>query len=287
MPLIKILTSTQKKEFEEPPILEDDLKNKIFKLPNTLEEQVYSFNNFNNQIHFMLMFGYFKITHKFFDSSTYHDEDIKYITSKFKFDDNSYSFDIGHSSLATYKNTIKKHFYCVKFTSNIYNILQNESDLLVKKLLKTQDIFYLLVEKSMELKIEIPSYTQLSTIISTSINTQNNLQYKKIKKYENNEVLKNLDYLLKEDITNPTKYVLGKYKRIMHSVSASKVKQSNIDFRYLSDLSKQLEPIIKELSLDNNVIMHYAKWVEKSDMHQISRKVKHKQYFDLICFVLH
>jgi hypothetical protein len=287
MPLIKILTSTQKKEFEEPPILEAELKNKIFKLPIELEQQVYSFNNSNNQIHFILMFGYFKITHKFFDPTSYYDEDIEYITSKFKFDNNSYSFDIGHSSLATYKNTIKKHFSCVKFTPNIYNILQKESDLLVKKLLKTQDIFYLLVEKSMELKIEIPSYTQLSTIISTSINTQNNLQYKKIKKYENNEALKNLDHLLKEDITNPTKYVLGKYKRIMHSVSASKVKQSNIDFRYLNDLSKQLEPIIKELSLDNNIIMHYAKWVEKSDMHQISRKVKHKQYFDLICFVLH
>ena len=50
MPLIKILISIQKKEFEELPILEAELKNKIFKLPNTLEEQVYSFNNFNNQI---------------------------------------------------------------------------------------------------------------------------------------------------------------------------------------------------------------------------------------------
>lgn len=67
MPLIKILISIQKKEFEELPILEAELKNKIFKLPNTLEEQVYSFNNFNNQIYFILMFGYFKITHKFFD----------------------------------------------------------------------------------------------------------------------------------------------------------------------------------------------------------------------------
>ena len=287
MPLIKILTSIQKKEFEEPPILNQELKNEIFKLPIELEQQVYSFNNSSNQIHFILMFGYFKITHRFFNPTSYYDEDIKYIASKFKFDDNSYSTDIGHSSLATYKNTIKKHFSCVKFTSHIYDILQKESDLLVKKLLKTQDIFYLLVEKSMELRIEVPSYTQITTIISSSINAQNTLDYKKIKKYENHEALKNLDYLLKEDVSNPTKYVLGKYKRVLHSVNATKVRQSNIDFRYLNDLSKQLEPILKELSLDDNTIIHYAKWVEKSDMHQISRKVKHKQYFDLICFVLH
>ena len=108
-----------------------------------------------------------------------------------------------------YKNIIKKHFSCVKFTSNIYEILQKESDLLVKKLLKTQDIFYLLVEKSMELRIEVPSYTQITTIISSSINAQNTLVYKKIRKYENHEALKNLDYLLKEDVSNPTKYVLG------------------------------------------------------------------------------
>ena len=268
MPLIKILTSIQKKEFEEPPILNQELKNEIFKLPIELEQQVYSFNNSSNQIHFILMFGYFKITHRFFNPTSYYDEDIKYIASKFKFDDNSYSTDIGHSSLATYKNTIKKHFSCVKFTSHIYDILQKESDLLVKKLLKTQDIFYLLVEKSMELRIEVPSYTQITTIISSSINAQNTLVYKKIKKYENHEALKNLDYLLKEDVSNPTKYVLGKYKRILHSVNAAKVRQSNIDFRYLNDLSKQFEPILKELSLDDNTIIHYAKWVEKSDMHQ-------------------
>ena len=50
MPLIKILTSTQKKEFEEPPILNQELKNKIFNLPNGLEQQVYSFNNSKKNI---------------------------------------------------------------------------------------------------------------------------------------------------------------------------------------------------------------------------------------------
>ena len=96
MSLIKIITSIQKKEFEEPPILNQELKNEIFKLPNELEQQVYSFNNSNNQIHFILMFGYFKITHKFFDSATYYEEDIEYVISKFKLDDNSYSSNIGY-----------------------------------------------------------------------------------------------------------------------------------------------------------------------------------------------
>ena len=72
------------------------LKNEIFKLPNELEQQVYSFNNSNNQIHFILMFGYFKIAHKFFDSATYYEEDIEYVISKFKLDDNSYSSNIGY-----------------------------------------------------------------------------------------------------------------------------------------------------------------------------------------------
>ena len=68
----------------------------FFKLPNELEQQVYSFNNSNNQIHFILMFGYFKIAHKFFDSATYYEEDIEYVISKFKLDDNSYSSNIGY-----------------------------------------------------------------------------------------------------------------------------------------------------------------------------------------------
>jgi len=79
---------------------------KFFKLPIELEQQVYSFNNSNNQMHFTLMFGYFKITHKFFDSNTFYDEDIKYIVSKFNFDDNSYLSYIAQSTLTLYKRQI-------------------------------------------------------------------------------------------------------------------------------------------------------------------------------------
>lgn len=42
MPLIKILTYTQKKEFEETPVLNQELKSEVFKLPIELEQQVYS-----------------------------------------------------------------------------------------------------------------------------------------------------------------------------------------------------------------------------------------------------
>lgn len=126
------------------------------------------------------MFGYFKITHRFFNPTSYYDEDIKYIASKFKFDDNSYSTDIGHSSLATYKNTIKKHFLVLNLL-HIYMIFFKRIRFISKKAIKNTRYFYLLVEKSMELRIEVPSYTQITTIISSSINAQNTLDYKKIK----------------------------------------------------------------------------------------------------------
>ena len=114
MSLIKIITSIQKKEFEEPPILNQELKNEIFKLPNELEQQVYSFNNSNNQIHFILMFGYFKIAHKFFDSATYYEEDIEYVISKFKLDDNSYSSNIGYFCIKVL-NGAKSFILSLKF----------------------------------------------------------------------------------------------------------------------------------------------------------------------------
>ena len=82
------------------------------------------------------MFGYFKKNkHRFFNPTSYYDEDIKYIASKFKFDDNSYSSDIGHSSLATYKNTIKNIFLALNLPQ-IYMKFFKRIRFISKKLLK-------------------------------------------------------------------------------------------------------------------------------------------------------
>ena len=85
----------------------------------------------------------------------------------------------------------------------------------------------------------------------------------------------------------PGRYVLSKFKKFSHSLKPSKIKEEVRTLESLRNIYSSISDIIHDIGLEENTARHYAQWVEKSDMHQLIRKAKHKQHFDLICFVVH
>ena len=66
-----------------------------------------------------------------------------------------------------------------------------------------------------------------------------------------------------------------------------KIKEEVKLFETIKNYHNSILDITQKIGLEENTAKHYAQWVEKSDMHQILRKEKHKQQFDLICFMVH
>ena len=50
MPLIQVLSYLQKKEFETPPQLNDEMRREIFALPSLLSQQLYSIDLADNRV---------------------------------------------------------------------------------------------------------------------------------------------------------------------------------------------------------------------------------------------
>jgi membrane-bound inhibitor of C-type lysozyme len=169
MPLIQILSYSQKKEFETPLVLNNESREEVFSLPPPIERQMVAIDKAINKARFIAMFGYFKVTRSFYEPSMFHENDIDYIARRYdlKIDDISSA----KNTIALYKKIIREHFGYMAPDEYLKQKLINESQRLIVGLSTPKAVFYALVESAIGYRYEVPSYTFLSKIITEAMNT--------------------------------------------------------------------------------------------------------------------
>ncbi len=71
MPIITILSKTEEKSLYSLQELSFKEKEYFFQIPTTLLDKVLSYELNKGKIAFILMYGYFKASHQFYDASEY------------------------------------------------------------------------------------------------------------------------------------------------------------------------------------------------------------------------
>ena len=117
MSLIQILTKDEEKIFELPPSFDSFAKNHFFKLTSGISEIILEMKNDSNKILFILMFGYFKATNRFFEIQN-DDENFTYIATRNNFNSFNYN-EVTLRTIQRYKQLIKSHFGINEYTSDI------------------------------------------------------------------------------------------------------------------------------------------------------------------------
>ena len=79
---IKILNNNDIKTFENPPQFNGEERKRFFYLPTWAKDLVESFRTPTNQVGFILQFGYFKASNKFFLARKIHQKDIEFIANR-------------------------------------------------------------------------------------------------------------------------------------------------------------------------------------------------------------
>ena len=285
MTYLKILNHSQKKEFESPPLISDEARSELFILPQSMELQLAAIDKDVNKLYFIAMYGYFKLSRTFYGISSYHHNDIDYISKQY--DISADAQTPNQKTLIRYKNMIRDHFGIFSSDENLRRILEVEANQLISQLSNPKALFYALVESAVTSRYEVPGYTFLVRIITEVMNNHKRKIFDQLKSLSHHQALENLNLFLEDDEVHAGRYSLSRFKKISHSFSPAKIKDAVNTFRTVKNIHAGLSDIIEKIGLDSNVARHYALWVEKSDMHQILRKTKHKQQFDLICFVIH
>jgi len=171
MSRIQILNQQELKEFERVSHLKYNEKAYSFSLPKLLLDIALSFQNDSYFLAFTLLFGYFKITHKFSDDIFYNENNIDFIINKYQLK-NPVKTVPPRKTLYRYKQIIRDYFQINEYTDEIKSTLQKEANNLANNFIHRKKIFYTLVDLSKKLNIEVPSYTELIRIIQVALNTQ-------------------------------------------------------------------------------------------------------------------
>jgi TnpA family transposase len=278
----QILSKEEEKEFNQKPIFTFKQQKYYFAIPKRLLEKI---DSNHNKIYFVLLYGYFKATNKFFNNFD-NDENIEYIASDIlKISNLIHDNNITKSTLYRYKQIIKQHFFINEYTDEIKMILLNEATDLASKFTHRKRIFYSLVELSTKLKIEIPSYTELSHIITLSINSQKKDILAKLVPFMKNSNLELLDKFLEKDEEYKNRWNLTHYKILEHGTNKQKMVLSLQKFIHIQSNFNSLKKIIEAIGITPKIAEYHARWIEKSQVFQVKRKKDTESTFLLLSFV--
>jgi len=284
--MLTILTTQEREVFKSTPVFNTKERNFFFKIPLILFDEMKSLNKDTNNILFILNYGYFKATNKFYININDSQKDIEYISNIYnlKYDNLN---NISIRNIQRYQQKIKEYFQVNNYTEEMKNRLQDEAIRRANNFEHRKKIFYSLVQLSIKLNIEMPSYTELTKIVTIALNMQKNDILEKLTLFKNDKKLSELDEFLEKDSDNTKRYNLSYYKKMEHSTAKNKMLLSLGKFKTIKTKFEINKEIIEKIGLTPKIAKYNSKWIEKSKSTQLLQTSKINQYFSLLAFVYH
>ena len=285
MSYIEIISNEEQKIFNNLPKLSYQEKKYLFEIPLQIENIALSLENDTNKFILLIMYLYFKLTNKFYNINYYTDNDINLICKKYKFLNKIELDNLSIKNIYRYKQIIKQYLLINPYTNEIKNSLIVEATILASNFVHRKKIFYALVDFSKKLKIEVPSYTELSKIITIAINSQKKDILDKLEPFIKNEKLNVLDDFLQKDTTYKNKWQLSNFKKLEHGTNKKKMISSLTKFTTIKSKFQITQSIIDTIGLTPKIAQYHAQWIEKSQVFQVKRKKDIESNFLLLSFV--
>ena len=245
MPRMKILNSMESESYDKPPKLNTVQRKKFLSFPKDILEYANTMRSSSNALGFLLTFGYFRFTGKFYLVTDYFSNDADFVCrSTFEGQDIRLE-EYSTSVKGRHEQFILKYFGCSRFNKNI-DFISDEISIMVNNQLKPQLIFYRCIDLLRQSKIALPTYSRLSILILEILN-----QYKSdlsaiIQNAIPEETKTLLDNLFVQEADSRTsRYRLTLLKKISQSCKPTKVKERIEDLNFISDLYNKIQPILE------------------------------------------
>jgi TnpA family transposase len=279
---MKILNNLESKSFDNPPKLNANDRKKYFSFPKEILEYAKKLRSHNNQVGFLLSFGYFRVTGKFYSPSDFYETDLSFVS-------NNLEEEVILSRPRKHRN---EKFILNYFGVRRFEEYEEELSFEILKMVKNQQkpklIFFRCVDLLRQNKVEIPSCRKLTLLILSSITNYKRDLSEIIQKSIPEETKTLLDDLFVQEADSRTsRYRLTLLKKISQSCKPTKVKERIEDLNFVSDLYNKIQPILEATGLKHEGIKYFAGSVLKSQIFQLNQRADEDRYIHVICFIAH
>lgn len=283
MSQIQILTRSRRRAFEGIPKLNLNERICFFNIDTNTRKIIRSFRTPENRLGFIVQRAYFQAKGRFFDIKKFQQKDIKHAKKelglKGSLDLSLYSY----KSAERHKALILEAYGWKPYTEITRLELEQHSLLLVDKQKRSEDVLFGLLAFCWKNRTEIPSYAELSDIVSRSYTDYESSILIKVKKLMTESQKTSLLNLLDNP---PFSQRFGDLKRIDQSDNEKSLVKNAETLEYFRDLFFEIQPIIEGLNATEEATQYFSDWVYSSDVSQIKQlRNSDKKCLHLAAFV--
>jgi hypothetical protein len=171
MARMQILSTVEHDAFESPPVFSSVQRKHHLDFSRTVQELAATLRTPTNQLAFLLGWGYFTATKRFFPVSTFRPQDVAYVATHLRRAPET--FDLGgydQQIVARHRELILHGTGFRAFDLGAQTFLEREIRGMVRAQLKPRLIFGRCVDLLIREKVEVPTYFRLADLILTALN---------------------------------------------------------------------------------------------------------------------
>ena len=293
MPRLHVLSDPEADRFDQPPVFNTVQRKKYFNITPPVRKLIQPLRKPYTQVGFVLQWGYFLYTTRFFSVDRFQDKDISYIIRLLGAGLSVAGFRTAYeSSIVYYHRTIILeelgfHDFDGKKTEFNYELGR-----LVAKRLRPKQIFYQITQYLKARRIVLPSAHFLVNAITYAFRHFEDRLRDSLREnlWEADTTL--LDALLEDMASEESRiYQISRLKKVNQNVQPSRIRASLEDFLYIKELFFRLLPIVQRLrfpegALSEDIIHYHAQWTIRATTFQLQQiSDPYMQYLHLLSFI--
>ena len=283
MTRISVLSNSEGKEFDEPPIFNSIDRKRFYDMTKVLQDALNRLRTPTNKVYFLVSYAYFKAEKRFYDGKLY-ERDIEYASSILGIELKSLCItSYPKQTRLNHQATILDIFGYINFNDCNQSEVENRIYLQVKcyqspRLIFTEIVDYLLLHR-----IALPRYRQFVNLISNQIQRyKSNIQEILRKNLDSNTRHKLDDLIHKAD---GEYYALRFLRRYNQSLSPANIRENLDDFTRIKSLYTLIEKPFKSLNLSHEGAMYLTRFVERNRTLHLSQRIDDTRHVSLIAFI--
>jgi len=294
MPRMKILNNVEQEDFETPPVFNSVQRKRYFDFSQAARRLAVKLRTPTNKVCFLLTYGYFKASKRFYAIELSHRADIEYVARHAGISLEMVNLESYYKqSRLRHKQRILQLNGFRPFDENAQASILNEIEAMARLQLKPKLIFWRCVDLLISRKIQIPKYFRLSDLILKAINDRKKELAGIIKDNLSDHLRADLDALFvqssglddKPVSSQTAAYKLTLLKKLSQSTRPSKIKERVGDLVLLKELFKSLQLTLNACRLNHEGIRFYATSVIKSEIFQMTRRQAEDRHLHIIAFI--
>jgi len=271
----EVLSPELEDEFERPPTFSFIKQRYFFVIPVWIKPLLRGLDSETNRVGFLLQWGYFRASGRFFKTSRFAASDVKFVSKLLKA---SVSFEqvqtYDRATVGRHRQLIRSELGVAAFQGFAKEMALGEARHLVTRQVSPVAVFGSLCEFIRTHRIEVPTYHTLAVLITGAFNTFEQNLFTLIRQELTPHQVALLDSLfdrLDRDDTHRETYRLSTLRQASEVMKLAGIRENMSRLKQLKTLYQALQPVLSVLTMSDDLVDHYAQYVLRAELFQIKR----------------